>query len=246
LVPQGREITGLPALYLLHGYGGNRSSWRRQTRLAEYAAEHNLVIVAPESGRRWFINDHEGRRYADYLVEELIPATEERFGTVPSRFGRAIGGYSMGGAAALFLALAHPELFSVVISHAGAFEAPMRRGDPYAAHRTDPAFMMPTVADHEKVWGPPDSPTRRRYDPYRLLDRHDRALSLSLYLDIGVGDHARMVRMNRNVRAAVERTGTTLEYLERPGGHDWTFVDQGLVRSLAFAARRLTQPVSLR
>ncbi|HEU5471253.1 MAG TPA: alpha/beta hydrolase-fold protein [Actinophytocola sp.] len=240
LLPGGYTDSGpgLPVLYLLHGYGGGRDTWLTNTSLAELVGDHRLIVVLPESGRRWFINDHAGLRYEDYFVTELVATVDEEFNTVAGAWARGIGGFSMGGASALFLALRHHGLFGVVAAHAGGFEAPLRAGDPYAEHRSAPGFVMPTVDSHERVWGPPGSATRRSYDPYRLI-REWTGPPPALYLDVGTGDYDRVVRMNRGVRTALRNRGWAVEYHERPGGHDWNFVASALPWSLDFVARHL-------
>lgn len=228
-----------PVLWLLHGYGGDKDTWLVNTRLADLLRDSRTVVVLPQSGRRWFINDHAGMRYEDHVVHELVPAVDERFNTLVHRSGRAVGGFSMGGATALFLGLRHRAVFGAVASHAGAFEAPLRVGDPYARFRADPGCVMPSVESHERVWGPPGSETRRRYDPYRLIGQGDAAPAPALYLDIGTEDYDRMRAMNHRVRDALLERGHPVEYHERPGGHDWQFVDRALPASLDFVERRL-------
>lgn len=229
-----------PVLYLLHGYGGGRDTWLTHTGLVESLDDSRLVVVLPESGRRWFINDHAGLAYEDYLVQDLVADVDREFNTFPDRRGRAAGGFSMGGAGALFLALRNRGVFGAVASHAGAFEAPLRRGDPYAAQRGDPAMLMPDQASHDRVWGPPGSATRLRYTPYRLIALPERGPRPALYLDVGTQDHDRVIGMNRRVRDALRARDWSPEYRERQGGHDWDFVSAALPASLAFVTRHLS------
>ncbi|MEV4441680.1 alpha/beta hydrolase family protein [Streptomyces sp. NPDC049577] len=242
LLPGGYRSSGPghPVLYLLHGYGGGRNTWLDHTPLLDLLDEHRLMVVLPESGRRWFVNDHAGLAYEDYLVQDLIPAVDAEFNTLADRSGRAVGGFSMGGAAALYLGLRHRELFGAVASHAGAFEGPLRVGDPYAGHRADPGFVMPDIDSHERVWGPPGSAARHEYDPYRLIRAEHPLPPPAFYLDVGTGDYERMVRMNRTVRDALRTRGWDPEYHEREGGHDWEFVGRSLPHALGFVSRRLT------
>ncbi|MCP2342410.1 alpha/beta hydrolase [Actinomadura rupiterrae] len=228
-----------PVLYLLHGFGGNRTTWLQCARLPDEVDAGRLILVLPESGRSWFINDARGRRYEDHLIGEVVGRIDARFNTVASRGGRGVGGFSMGGAAALFQALRHGEVFSVVCSTGGAFEAPLREGDPYERFRGDRELAMPTVRDHERVWGPVGSAVRRRYDPYRLIRERDPRHPLGIYLDVGLDDYDRMISMNRRTRAALAEGGVPHEYRERPGGHDWAFVDAGLPHLFAFARDHL-------
>lgn len=221
--PAGRPY---PVLYLLHGFGGNRTTWLGCPNLAAEADAGRMILVFPESGRSWLINNAQGRRYEDYFVDEVVGHVDARYNTVANRGGRALGGFSMGGACALFHALRHGDMFSVVGSHSGAFEAPLREGDPYREHRSDKTMLMPTVRDHERVWGPVGSEIRRDYDPYRLVEA--RTHPLDVYLDVGLDDYDRMIAMNRNMAAALSTHRVSHDYRERPGGHDWDFVDAGL------------------
>jgi S-formylglutathione hydrolase FrmB len=231
-----------PVLYLFHGYGGNRDTWLRRTTLIDHLGGANMIVVLPESGRYWFINDHQGRRYEDYLLDELLPYVERNFTAGGVRGYRAIGGFSMGGAAALFQALRYPNIFSVVASHSGAFEAPRRIGDPYAAHRAEHNFAMPSVGTHERVWGPPGSRTRCQYDPDRIVTSYDQHDPLSIYLDIGVHDYKRMIMMNRSMHHRLRMAGIPHHYSEKMGGHDWPYVNGALSSSLAFIRQHVAAP----
>lgn len=248
LVPPEPREDGSPVLVLLHGFGGSRRTWTEQTRLVDHLRGSDLFVVLPESGRRWFVNDHAGHRYEDYLIDELIPFVRRTFPVAADRRGFAIGGFSMGGASALVQALRHPGLFSVVVSHAGAFEGPLRRGDPYAALRREAECLMPSTHVHERVWGPFGSPTRSTYDPYRVLaswrSNAPSDARLSVYADVGTGDYQRIIDMNRNVAAALRAADIDLEYQERPGGHDLSFLDDALGRSLEFVSEKLRRAAS--
>ncbi|MBE1536762.1 alpha/beta hydrolase [Actinomadura algeriensis] len=228
-----------PVLYLLHGFGGNRTTWLQCEDLSTVVDAAGLIVVLPESGRSWFINDARGRRYEDYLVREVIGHVDGGFNTVASRDGRGVGGFSMGGAAALYQALRHGDLFSVVCSNAGAFEAPLRDGDPYHRLRDGRRLAIPTTRDHERVWGPVGSEVRREYDPYRALRDRNEKYPIEVHLDVGLDDYPRMIGMNRRMRDALSERSVPHRYRERPGGHDWTFVNAGLPDLFAFARSRL-------
>jgi len=220
-------------LILLHGFGASRATWLSRTRLVEHLRGLDLVVVLPESGRRWFVNDDRGLRYEDYLVQELVPFVDENYAVHLRRGVRAIGGFSMGGASALMQALRYPGLFGVVLSHAGAFEAPSRVGDPYAGLRDERDFMIPSVAAHERVWGPPGSAVRRRYDIASLIDAC-LDTRLSVYADVGSGDYPRIVDMNRRTVHRLRRRGIDVEFHERGGSHDLEYLDCALPFSLKY------------
>jgi putative tributyrin esterase len=243
LVPRACTSAGaeVSALFLLHGFGGSRATWLTRTRLVEHLSETGLMVVLPESGRRWFINDDRGFRYEDYLLGELVPFVDEAYFSYLRTGLRAIGGFSMGGAAALMQALRHPGVFTVAVSHAGAFEAPLRVGDPYAELRAAGNFMIPSSEAHERVWGPPGSPVRRRYDLHALLGSGCFDEDLSVYVDVGVDDYPRIFSMNQRMVLKLKEAGVDVEFYQRPGGHDFEYLDQALPFSLKFVDDKLSR-----
>ncbi len=234
LMPRDGRVEGV--CYLLHSYAGNFRAWDERTPLAFLAARLPLLFVMPESGRRWFIDDAEGRGYGSYLLEELMPAVEREFAPTTTRSTRFIGGFSMGGAAAVFHALRRPELFAAAFAHAGAFHAARRVGDPYAAERGSRNLLMPDVAAHEAVWGAIGSRTREEYDPVGVVERfaarHQPAPRL--YLDVGTDDYERMVDMVRDFHGILTGFGVRHDYRELRGGHTWDYVSAALPGALAF------------
>jgi putative tributyrin esterase len=217
---------GFPTWYLLHGFAGDRLSWPRA--LGPGLADH-AILVFPESGRRWFLNDAAGHRYGDYILGDLIPAIDEAFATDPR--DRTIGGFSMGGAAALFLALDHPAVFPRVFSYAGAFYASRREGDPYAGLRSR-GCMMPTQREHERVWGPLGSGMRRRYDPDRVIARARAAeRTPAIVIEAGTDDLPRVVEMNRQMHRTLGAAGIAHTYSERPGAHTCGDAKETLTRA---------------
>src|SRR5215217_7610254 len=150
-LPSGRPpLAGFRVCYLLHSFGGDRHSWARQGDGFLTGLASDVLFVFPESGRRWFMNDASGKRYEDYLLADLIPAIEATYPVERSARSRIIGGFSMGGAGAIHLALRNPGVFSRAFAVAGAFYASERQGDPYASMRRG-ACMMPTEQEHDRV-----------------------------------------------------------------------------------------------
>jgi putative tributyrin esterase len=237
LVPEAAMAPGaeVPVLYLLHGFGGSRETWLSRTQLLEHIQDTRLTVILPESGRRWFINDCRGFRYEDYLLEEVVPFVDDVYANGADRELRGIGGFSMGGAAALMQALLHPTVFSVVLSHAGAFEAPLREGDPYAHLRDGRDFAIPSVEAHERVWGPVGSAVRLQYDPHVLAARLTDGPKPIVYADVGVDDHQRIVGMNHRMVDTLRRENIETQFFERPGAHDFAYLDRALPFSLKFA-----------
>lgn len=226
-----------PVLYLLHGYGGNRSSWLINTNILDLIAGYNLIVVIPESGRRWFVNDYEGYLYEDYLVNELVPYIDQHYDTFADGNFRAIAGFSMGGAAAVMQLFRHSEVFKVAASHSGAFGATNRIGDPYEKFRNDSTMIIPTTESHERVWGPPGSLIRKSYDVYAMVAKFSHDQKINIYFDVGVNDYERVIKMNRDFYEVLKNNNISCSYYERPGGHDWNYVKVALPYSLEFISR---------
>ena len=106
-------------VYLLHGNGGGYRDWSASAPLAPYAAR-NFVFVMPEGHSSYFMNSatFARDRYEDFITQDLVADAER---TLPIDRGRSIAGVSMGGFAALVLALRHPQLYVV----AGALSPPV-------------------------------------------------------------------------------------------------------------------------
>lgn len=230
LPPPAEVASERPMFMLLHPFGGNRSSWARHAPDLLATLAQDFVVVLPECGRGWFINDHGGKRYEDYLIGELIPLVRGRHGAAGPA---CIGGFSMGGASAFFLALKHPELFDAAFAVAGAFTAGNRTGDPYRAFRSD-ALLIPTEAEHERVWGPPGSAVRTNYEPATLVGQaKGRAPLPKFYFEVGSDDYPRALEASESMRALLADAGVEFEFAQHEGDHSWSYAVEGMTRLVA-------------
>lgn len=171
-----------PVLYIFHGYTGNEHSWFQgplgggvgvdqvAERLIRQDAICPVVIVSAAINNSYGVDspvpaqgdqfDH--GPYERYLLDELIPAVEANLAFVEPR-QRFVAGFSMGGFAALHLALRHPEKFGGV----GALS---------------PALFINPPADRLWQFGS----SRDANDPLRLAGS---AGIENLRLFAGYGDH---------------------------------------------------------
>lgn len=129
--PQSRNPFGYGLIYL-HGVHLQRLL-DKPAFVAEFE-NFGLPVICPRTGRSWWTNricpDFDPKIDAEsYVVKEVIPFFESRFGIVPPRIG--ILGTSMGGQGALRLAYRRPDLFKVVaaISPAIDFHKRIAEGD---------------------------------------------------------------------------------------------------------------------
>lgn len=211
LVP-GRN---LPVVYLLHGGGANFQEWSNYSDVARYAAPDGsggLILVMPEGAFSYFMNAVEKPedRYEDYLVNDLISDVEARFPAARGRQNRAAIGISMGGFAAIKLALSRPELFVFVGAFSPAIDAAHRRLIPI------PFWRWRTL---RTIFGPWGSKTRQVADPFVLVYSANPAVTPYLYLTSGETDP--LLQANRRFAALLYDRHFSYEFHTQPGGHDW-------------------------
>ena len=77
LMPQGRG--GYKTLYLLHGAGGDHTSWVLNTRIADYVNNRNIAVVMPSGKNRFYVNNEYGKNFYTYITEELVSQCEQWF-----------------------------------------------------------------------------------------------------------------------------------------------------------------------
>ena len=230
LPPREKRGAPTPILILLHPFAGNRTSWLRHAPdlLADLARD--TLVAMPECGRKWFIDDHAGTRYETYVTDELLPLLRTEYGADGPV---TVGGFSAGGAAAIFLALRHPVLFSSALAVAGAFTAGNREGDPYRHVRSDD-MMIPTESEHDRVWGPPRSATRATYDPAALVAALPKGGPRPrFHLEVGTEDFPRMIAASETVAALFETAGIPFAFSRRSGDHTWAYAAPAMARLVA-------------
>ena len=226
------ETLRYPVIYLLHGLYGHFDNWATKTRLAEYAAQHNYLIVTPEGNDGWYSDSVTvpSDKYESYIVKELIPLVDKKFRTVADRDHRVIAGLSMGGYGAVKFGLKYPEMFTLVGSFSGALGAT-------SFDEKNAGAIGKTVTT---VFGPEDSPARKANDVFALA----KALSPDqikkvpfIYQSCGTEDF--LFSNNRDFDLLLIAEKVPHEYREHPGAHEWAFWDDQVREFLMLADRRL-------
>jgi len=138
------DPTGYPVLYLLHGFGGDDSTYQKFfdiASIADYLISTGLIppmiIVMPDAsndfGGTFYANSEMipgvpqttvFGRYEDFFVNDLIPYIDENYNTIADAQHRMLTGLSMGGYGAMRLAIKHPDLFGSAASHSGPLDFP--------------------------------------------------------------------------------------------------------------------------
>jgi putative tributyrin esterase len=201
----------LPVVYLLHGGGEDFRSWSNYSNVAVYA-ERGIALVMPEGGSSYYTNSaaHPADLYEDYVVRDLIADAEARFPIAAARRSRAIAGVSMGGFAAVKLALKHPELFAFAAGVSSALDVPSR---PFSIKR------IGQWRHHRSIFGPWGGRVQLDNDPYVLVRSADPARVPYLFLTCG--EQEGLLPANRRFASLLAERKIHYELHVYPGGHNW-------------------------
>jgi putative tributyrin esterase len=225
--------TRYPVLYLLHGLTGHYDNWTTRTRVSEYAAAYEIIIVTPEGNDGWYTDSQmaPAEKYETYMIKELIPDIDRRFRTINGRPGRAIAGLSMGGYGALKFGVKYPAMFAFAGSMSGA---------PNAASWTREESFDFIWRSLHPVFGDEGSATRAANDLpklYRKLPAEQIAALPYIYLDCGTEDH--LLASNRSFVEILVTKKIPHEYRELPGGHSWEYWDARVQEVLKVAMTKM-------
>jgi len=201
----------LPVVYLLHGSGEHFQNWSNHSDAGHYAAQ-GLILVMPEGASSYYTNAalKPEDRYEDYLVHDLIADVETRFPAASGRENRAIVGISMGGFAAVKLALTRPDLFVFAGALSPALDVPSR---PFNWRLVQSLHFL-------TIFGPQGSSTRKATDPFLLVRSANPAQTPYLYLT--VGQQEPFLEPNQRFAARLSALRFSYEFHTMPGGHDWS------------------------
>ncbi|MFP5236023.1 MAG: alpha/beta hydrolase [Acidobacteriota bacterium] len=207
-IPAGAR---LPVAYLLHGCGGCYRDWSDDSDVGAYAAR-GLILVMVDSDCSYYMNAalHTSDQYEDYFVHDLLTDAETRFPAKSDRAHRAVAGVSMGGFAAIELALTRPDLFGFAGAISPAVDVPGRR---FSLKRWQQSMRFRTI------FGPTGSETRTRRDPFVLVKSTDP--SKAPYLYITAGDDEPLLPPIRRFAGLLRQRHFAYEFHTKPGGHDW-------------------------
>ena len=174
-LPPGYDTSGTaryPVAYLLHGGSGLNTEWvdygllDAADQLMGTGAIRPFIIVLPQGDQEYWV-DHvidrstgaNGEKWGTYAAREVVPAIDLRYRTVASPAGRAIGGLSMGGHAAMQLPMNFPGIWGAIAATSPSLrpegEAPTYLGFGVEFAARDPLALIkakPDVARQYAWW----------------------------------------------------------------------------------------------
>jgi enterochelin esterase family protein len=222
-----------PVLILLHGMGEDETGWTRQGR-AQFILDN--LIAAGRARPMLVVMDHGqaggasappfkltpetrlGEIEAAFsalepiIIDDLIPAIDGSYRTIPDREHRAMAGLSMGGMQTLFIAPRHLDKFAYI----AALSSPMIRGNDPNQKFTD------------SLVGPFDARTAC-YGAFADPRRFNERVRL-LWLGAGTAEEERLHSSVASAVDALRANGVRLVYFESPDtAHEWQTWRRGLL-----------------
>jgi S-formylglutathione hydrolase FrmB len=228
-----------PVIYALHGLFEGESFWQRRglaTILGELRRRGDvpeLIVVAVNGGNSFFVNAPDAS-YEDLVTRDLLTHVERRYRVRGGRGGRGLLGVSMGGYAALRIALAQPGLFRAVAAHSAMLLTELPSSEAGAGRWHMAAF-------HRVFGNPIDPELWNDADPFAWAEKVDPGAVPALYFDCGSEDRFGLAQGNEELHRRLEARNISHRFFLRPGDHGYDYVRSVLERSLRFLGHHLTE-----
>lgn len=225
LLPDGyrNSKTVYPVFYLLHGATGSYKDWPQRTNIGELVDQYDFITVCPDAGNSWYFDSPEDPKYQyeTFVSSELVRYIDDRYRTRANRVYRAIGGTSMGGHGALFLAIRHPDVFGIAIGFSGGYEL-----RPFA-DKWEIKKRIGTIEAHPERW-----------DELCVLNQAKILKNKELAISFECGMDDFFIENNRRLHAELMAKKVEHIYTERPGQHDWPYWKDALPYQVLWMAKQ--------
>jgi S-formylglutathione hydrolase FrmB len=225
-----------PTLYFLHGLFENEHSWSERggqevlDGLVSQGQVGKFLVVLPDGGKTFYLNSFDGHeRYDDFFIQELVPAIDRTYRSVPDRQARGISGTSMGGYGSLHLSMRHADVFGTASAQSAALL---------------PKFPNPIPS--EGRWGfyarilagpfgsPLNAASWEANNPLTLAEHPEHFANLKLYFDCGDNDRYGFEEGAQLLDKVLTEKGFRHEFVLRPGNHGWSYLSQYMKYALLF------------
>ena len=194
-----------PAVYLLHGHGGNYMSWTHIRKdIGEQADAKGCFFICPDAENSWYWDSpaNPGSQFETFVSRELPEYIDSHYSTLADKRFRAIMGLSMGGHGAIYLAFRHPDVFGACGSTSGGLDI---RPFPLSWNMSD---QLGPMEQNMEVWN-----RHSAINQIPLIHNGE----LSIIIDCGDDDF--FLEVNKEFHSRLLGAGIDHDFITRPGVH---------------------------
>lgn len=176
-----------PVVYWLHGRGGSQTGagvFAGRLDAAIKAGKAPATIVVGVNGRKtssWVDTFDDKSPVQSVIIKELIPHIDATYRTIARREGRAIEGFSMGGAGAPKIGFKHPDLFGTVGVIAGALH-------DLASYKSRGTAFQDIYGGNEEYY--------QASDAWSVLEKNAGAIRDRTFVRVAVGGKDNLLEKN--------------------------------------------------
>lgn len=226
-VPPGENMSELPLIILLHGVYGSAWVWSQKAGVHKTALKMiqnkeipPMVIAMPSDGL-WGDGSgylpHNQKDFEKWVVEDVPNAVIENISLVTKNSDYFISGLSMGGFGALRLGIKYAKRFKAISAHSSITD--LKQMNLFVEESLENYFQADETEN--SVWG--------------LAENHSGKLP-RIRFDCGKADE--LIEPNRKLHAQLKKASVLHEYEEFEGGHEWSYWQEHIKKSLLFFAER--------
>jgi len=231
-----------PVIYSLHGMGGDEARNIEQAEILHKAIQDKTVpsaIYVMANGIKasgYYDSYDRSLMIETMIIKELIPHIDATYRTIADKKGRAIQGFSMGGAGTTRLGLKHPHLFSSICPFSGLgisdiTELP-KPGTPkrqIKIKRYDLIHKM--LGDDLSYW--------KAHMGKEIVENNAEKIRGKLGIHITFGEKERPEQQAAYFQGLLKKLNIEYELVTHPHGHVWGD-DQHVIDAFKFHFKHFT------
>ena len=212
-----------PAVYLLHGYGGNARTWIGiRPELPQIADEKGIIFVCPDGKNSWYWDSPKdpSYRYETFISSELVNYTDTHYAAIPEKRGRAITGLSRGGHGKLWNAIRHKDVFGAAGSTSGGVDI-----RPFP-NNWEMKKQLGELTANEAIW-----------NNHTVINQVDKLANGDLALIIDCGESDFFLEVNKELHKRLLAYKIDHDFITRPGGHTGTYWNNSIDYQILFFSK---------
>lgn len=217
---RGKKAVACPAIYLLHGYGGNAKTWIGiKPNLPQIADEKGIIFVCPDGRNSWYWDSplNPSYRYETFISSELVKYIDKHYKTIADRKGRAITGLSMGGHGAMWNAIRHKDTFGAAGSTSGGVDI-----RPFPKNWEMPR-QLGEYESNKEVW-----------DNHTVINQIDKIENGDLAIIVDCGERDFFLNVNKDLHNRLLKRKIDHDFITRPGAHNETYWNNSIDYQILF------------